>query len=167
MKRLEEIVTKINNITCSRSRATSTITWMSIMNVFKVNTKIFHYYGMRCNWILWPESLHLIIFAVFSTKSRSVNYSDWSTRVTSPKSLSRYTITATTVDQVLQHLVKSWLSCAQLWQLALFQELFPLAGAVQHLGNTLLCLYSSQSMKGLAWNLIGHLCYVFLYFRAG
>ena len=41
MKRLEEIVTIIYNITCSRSRATSTITWMSIMNVFKVNTKSF------------------------------------------------------------------------------------------------------------------------------
>jgi hypothetical protein len=55
----------------------------------------------------------MIIPAILATQARSVDHSDWSTGVTSPKAL-----------------MDSWLSCAKFWEFTFFQELLPLARAV-------------------------------------
>ena len=96
-------------------------------------------------------SSHLIIIpAILATQARSVDHSDWSTGVTSPKTLAIHIFKGqmsmhipfiSNEHVIIQHLMDSWLSGAKFWEFAFFQDLLPLARAVQNLPA---CVLSSD-----------------------
>ena len=107
---------------------------------------------------------HLIIIpAILATQPRSVHHSDWSTGVTSPKTLvtissllkyskaklSMHIYFISNWHLIVQHLMDSWLSSAKFWEFAFFQELLPLARAVQYLSFVLItkCILIIMKMK--------------------
>ena len=102
---------------------------------------------------------HLIIIpAILATQPRSVHHSDWSTGVTSPKTLvtissllkyskaklSMHIYFISNWHLIVQHLMDSWLSSAKFWEFAFFQELLPLARAVQNLPCVLSYVYNDD-----------------------